>query len=96
MMRFGMEEKMKEKWNELTVTLAETTQMTKKEFVLSLAVGILGGIVFGMLFSPRKTNVIGCNNGNNSGNMENKRQDSGEEDEIAGWEEIEKQESDLD
>ena len=42
---------MKEKWNELKVTLTETTQMSKKEFVLSLMVCFLGGIVLGILFS---------------------------------------------
>jgi hypothetical protein len=87
--RFGMEEKMKEKWNELKVTLTETTEMSKREFVLSLMVCLLGGIVFGMLFSPRKTNVFGSHNGNNCGNTRLNEEDEGE---IADWDEIEKQE----
>ena len=78
---------MKEKWNELKVTLTETTQMSKKEFVLSLMVCFLGGIVLGILFSPKKTSVIGSHNGNNCGNSR-----TGEEDELAEWDEIEKNE----
>lgn len=78
---------MKEKWNELKVTLTETTQMSKKEFVLSLMVCFLGGIVLGILFSPKKTSVIGSHNGNNCGNGR-----PGDGDEIADWDEIEKNE----
>ncbi|MGN1179946.1 MAG: hypothetical protein ACI4SD_01940 [Suilimivivens sp.] len=59
---------MKEKWEEFRVSLSDTTSMSKREFLLTLAVCILGGIVFGMLCSPRKSTVIGSNNGNNSGN----------------------------
>lgn len=59
---------MKEKWEEFKVSLSDTTSMSKKEFLLTLAVCILGGIVFGMFCSPRKSTVIGSNNGNNSGN----------------------------
>ena len=80
---------MKEKWNELKVTLTETTQMSKKEFVLSLMVCFLGGIVLGILFSPKKTSVIGSHNGNNCGNTRLNEEDEGE---IADWDEIEKQE----
>ena len=78
---------MKEKWNELKVTLTETTQMSKKEFVLSLMVCFLGGIVLGILFSPKKTSVIRSHNGNNCGNSR-----PGEVDELADWDEIEKNE----
>lgn len=59
--------------------------MSGREFLLTLAVCILGGIVFGMLFSPRKSTVIGSNNGNNSGNGNGGCDD--EEDEIGEWEE---------
>ena len=78
---------MKEKWNELKGTLTETTQMSKKEFVLSLMVCFLGGMVLGILFSPKKTSVIGSHNGNNCGNS---RPCDG--DGIADWDEIEKNE----
>ncbi len=44
--------------------------MSRREFLLTLAVCILGGMVFGMLFSPRKNMVIGSNNGNGSGGQE--------------------------
>lgn len=59
---------MKEKWSEWTASLTDTKIMSKKEFLLTIAVCVLGGIVFGMLFSPKKSTMIGSNNGNNSGN----------------------------
>ena len=59
---------MKEKWEEFRVSLLDTTSMSKREFLLTVAVCILGGIVFGMFCSPRKSTVIGSNNGNNCGN----------------------------
>lgn len=52
-------------------SLTETTVMTKKEFLLITAVCILGGIVFGMMFSPRKNVMIGSKNGNGSNNSGN-------------------------
>jgi len=58
---------MKEKWAALKETMEETTTMSKREFWLVAAVCVLGGIVLGMLCSPRKSVVIGSNNGNNSG-----------------------------
>ena len=65
---------MKEKWELFKVSLTENKTMSKKEWLLTLAVCVLGGIVFGMLVSPRKNVTIGSNNGNNSGNY------TGEED----------------
>lgn len=59
---------MKEKWEEFKVSLSDTTSMSKREFLLTLAVCILGGIVVGIFCSPRKSTVIGSNNGNNCGN----------------------------
>lgn len=66
---------MNEKWESFKATLTDTTSMSKREFLLTIAVCILGGIVFGMLFSPRKVMTIGSNNGNNSGNCANKDTD---------------------
>ncbi|MDD6490613.1 MAG: hypothetical protein PUG54_00070 [Firmicutes bacterium] len=75
---------MKEKWETFKASLADVTSMSKREFLLTIAVCILGGIVFGMLFSPKKTMVIGSNNGNNNkGNLAGK--DIGETDEFADW-----------
>jgi len=65
---------MKEKWELFKISLTEEKTMSKREWLLVLAVCVLGGIVFGMLFSPRKNVTIGSNNGNNSGNY------TGEED----------------
>ena len=74
-----------EKWESFKASLSEERTMSVREFLLTLAVCILGGIVFGMLFSPRKSTVIGSNNGNNSGNGNGGCDD--EEDEIGEWEE---------
>lgn len=76
---------MKEKWSIFKESLSDVTMMTKREFLLTLAVCILGGIVFGVFFSPKKSMMIGSNNGNNSGNYGRKDE---EEDEIADWNEI--------
>lgn len=46
--------------------LSENTTMTKKEYFLTIATCLLGGIVLGILCSPKKHTVIGCNNGNNT------------------------------
>lgn len=75
---------MKEKWEIFKESLTETTSMSKKEFLLTIAVCILGGIVFGLMFSPRKHTMIGSNNGNNSGNTKGWED---EEDPIGQWSE---------
>lgn len=61
---------MKEKWNEIQITLEEMTLMKKREYFLTLTVCLLAGLVIGMLISPRKFMMIGNNNGNNNGNNE--------------------------
>lgn len=57
---------MKEKMEKIREFLADSTTISNHELVLALAVGVLGGMVFGLLTSPRKTTTIGSNNGNNS------------------------------
>lgn len=57
---------MKEKLEKVKEFLAESTTISNRELVLALAVGVLGGIVFGLLTSPRKTTTIGSNNGSNN------------------------------
>lgn len=57
---------MKEKWELWKDELKEVTTMTKREFLLTAAVCLLGGIVLGFLFSPRKETTIGSYNGNNN------------------------------
>ncbi len=90
---FRKGENMKEKWKEWTKTLSDSQIMSKREFLLTIAVCVLGGIVFGMLCSPKKSIVIGSNNGNNSGNCaqdDNADEDCLEETEIVGvWEDNE-------
>ncbi len=80
---------MKEKWENFQTSLTETTSMSKKEFVLTAAVCILGGIVFGMLFSPRKSMMIGSNNGNNNRRASGRKRENDEE--IADWNDIEQE-----
>lgn len=60
--------KVKENLKVFKESLAETVVMSKKEFLLITAVCILSGVVFGLLFSPRKDVMIGCLNGNSSAN----------------------------
>ncbi len=59
---------MKEKLEKFKESLTDVMMMSRKEFLLTAAVCVLGGIVFGLFFSPKKTTMIGSNNGNNSGN----------------------------
>lgn len=61
-------ERMKEKWNTFKESLTDITTMTKREFLLTIAVCVLGGMVLGIFLTPKKSVVIGSNNGNNSGN----------------------------
>ncbi len=70
---------MKEKWELFKVSLTEVKTMTKKEWLLTLAVCALSGIVLGMLISPRKNTTIGSHNGNNNGsnNQDNNNNNSG-------------------
>ena len=86
---------MKEKWKLFKESLTETTFMSKREFLLTIAVCILGGIVFGLMFSPRRQFMIASNNGNNNGNNnENGSRNTAQEDEeeqIADWSEEEQQ-----
>ena len=53
---------MREKWEIFKTTLTDQKTMTKKEFLLIVAVCILGGLVTGMLISPRKQVTIGSHN----------------------------------
>ena len=80
---------MKEKWEIMKETMEDTVSMSKKEFWLISAVCILGGILLGILISPKKSLVIGSNNGNNSGNYGNgvpEEDCEGEVEQIGVWE----------
>ncbi len=59
---------MQEKWKELEQVLEEMKTMKKREYVLTLTVCVLAGLVIGMLISPKKRVMIGSNNGNNNVN----------------------------
>lgn len=85
---------MEEKWEVFKASLADEKSMSKKEFLLTLAVCVLGGVVFGLLFSPRKVTMIGSHNGNGCENRDKKekgkkcRKKNG----IVDWEEVEEKE----
>lgn len=66
---------MREKWDLFKISLTEVKTMTKKEWLLMLAVCALSGIVLGMLISPRKNTTIGSHNGSN--NQDNNNNNSG-------------------
>lgn len=70
---------MKEKWELYKVSLTEEKIMSKKEWLLAIAVCALLGIVLGMLISPRKTMTIASHNGSNNGsyNQDNNKNNSG-------------------
>ena len=74
---------MKQEWNDFKASLSEVVTMSKKEFLLTTAVCILGGIVFGLLFSPRKSTVLGSYNGNN--NAVDVWRKSEDENYVKGW-----------
>lgn len=58
--------KLKDNYEVWKATLDDGKLMTKREYVLSLAVAALGGIVIGMLLAPKKNSskMIGCNTTN--------------------------------
>ncbi len=85
---------MQEKWEVIKEIMKENIIMSKKEFWLITAVSVLSGILFGILISPRKSLVIGSNNGNNSGNYGNGAPEDGCEEEveqIGVWEDMEEE-----
>ena len=45
---------MKERWEVFRESLKEAVTVSRKEYLLVTVVCVLGGIVFGLLFSPRK------------------------------------------
>lgn len=57
-----------EKWRVFRDSLTETMSMSRREFLLTAAAGFLGGMVLGMMLSPRKYTMIGSKNGDNNGN----------------------------
>ena len=57
---------MKQRIEKVKDFLVDSTTISNRELVLAIAVGVLGGMVFGLLTSPRKFVTIGSHNGNNS------------------------------
>lgn len=61
------------KMKEWTKTLTNVVEMTKKEYLLAIAASLLGGIVVGFVFAPRriKYTTIGSHNGSENQNNGN-------------------------
>ncbi|MCI8483030.1 MAG: hypothetical protein HFH41_01665 [Lachnospiraceae bacterium] len=74
------------KIKEWTKTLTDVTEMTKKEYWLTIATSLFCGIIIGFVFAPRrvKHTMIGSNNGSSNKNNGNGNgiQEDGED-----WEE---------
>ncbi|MEY8324785.1 hypothetical protein AALB47_12895 [Lachnospiraceae bacterium 54-11] len=83
---------MERKWEEFKATLTDERSMSKKEFLLTMAVCVLGGIVFGMLFSPRKSMIIGSHNGNGHDRDDENKKKSKKKSGVVDWEEVEQKE----
>ena len=69
--------------------LADTVELTRREYTLTIAVSLLGGVVLGFLFAPKRTRhtVIGSNNGPKSYGNEHGRWDELEE--MDDWDDME-------
>lgn len=70
---------MKEKWDLWKESLTEIMSVSKREFLLMTAACILGGAVFGLMFSPRKYVMIGSCNGSNNGETDRQEDEPGKE-----------------
>lgn len=51
--------------NSLIKEIPENVTLSRREFLLTIVVCVLGGIVFGVFCGPKKEVAIGSNNGNN-------------------------------
>ncbi len=67
-MKENWRENWKEIWHEFQTVLEEMTTLKKREYLLTLVVCVLSGLVVGMLISPKKSLMIGSHNGNNNNN----------------------------
>ncbi|EOS24009.1 hypothetical protein C806_02448 [Lachnospiraceae bacterium 3-1] len=69
-------------------TLTDVVTMTKKEYLLAITTSLLGGIVIGYVFAPRRTKytMIGSHNGSKNKNNGNEYTDEFYED----WDHMEK------
>ena len=45
-------------------SLEDLAAVSKRELFLEVVCCLLAGFVLGIVFSPKKTTIIGCNNGN--------------------------------
>ena len=74
--------------------LEEITTFSKREYMLTLAVCLLSGLVIGMLVSPNKRVMIGSHNGNGYDEDDKKAKDkkSKKKSGVVDWEEVEQKE----
>lgn len=56
------------KIKEWTKTLTEVTEMTKKEYWLTITTSLFCGIIIGFVFAPKriKHTTVGCHNGSSN------------------------------
>lgn len=71
------------KMKEWMKTLTDVVMMTKKEYLLTITTSLLGGIVIGFVFAPKRTKhtTIGSHNGSKNKNNGNGYQNDPYEDE---------------
>ena len=70
-----MIKKMKNFWT----SLEGTTVISRRELFLEIVVCTLAGILLGIIFTPKKTTIIGSNNSGNGCNNGNESADDEEE-----------------
>ena len=70
---------MKEKIKEFKESLTDIIFINKKEYLLTLAVCTLAGLLLGIIFSPKGDTTLGSFNGNNNNGSIDGDQDEDEE-----------------
>lgn len=83
------------KLKEWTKTLTDVVAMTKKEYVLTIATSLLGGIVIGFVFAPKRTRhtTIGSHNGSDNNNNGNENGNEYPDDFYENWEDADEMEN---
>jgi len=51
------------KFREFKESLDDAVILSKRDFIFSIAIGVLSGVIVGMIFGPKSALTIGCNNG---------------------------------
>jgi len=51
------------KLKEFKESLDDAVVLSKRDFIFSITIGVLSGVIVGMVFGPKSALTIGCNNG---------------------------------